>query len=158
MRLGWDLIGDISEFKSKEDLTKTLQGAYNKEDASFKNDSLALWQFVHEVHEGDIVYAKKGINTIIGRGVVEGDYYYDEALSTYRHIRKVKWTHIGDWDYSIHKLVLKTLTDITKYPEFVNNLNDLVVGGKDTVEQTLPTTSKRYWWLVASRMYGNSLI
>lgn len=150
MRLGWDLIGDISEFKSKEDLTKALQGAYNNEDASFKNDSLALWQFVHEVNEGDIVYAKKGINKIIGRGVVEGDYYYDEALSTYRHIRKVKWTHIGDWDYSIHKLVLKTLTDITKYPEFVNNLNDLVVGGKDTVEQTLPTTSKRYWWLVAS--------
>lgn len=136
MRLGWDLIGDISEFKSKEDLTKTLQGAYNKEDASFKNDSLALWQFVHEVHEGDIVYAKKGINTIIGRGVVEGDYYYDEALSTYRHIRKVKWTHSGDWDYSIHKLVLKTLTDITKYPEFVNNLNDLVVGGKSLATYT----------------------
>lgn len=136
MRLGWDLIGDISEFKSKEDLTKALQGAYNKEDASFKNDSLALWQFVHEVHEGDIVYAKKGINTIIGRGVVEGDYYYDEALSTYRHIRKVKWTHIGDWDYSIHKLVLKTLTDITKYPEFVNNLNDLVVGGESLATYT----------------------
>lgn len=136
MRLGWDLIGDISEFKSKEDLTKTLQGAYNKEDASFKNDSLALWQFVHEVNEGDIVYAKKGINKIIGRGVVEGDYYYDEALSTYRHIRKVKWTHIGDWDYSIHKLVLKTLTDITKYPEFVNNLNDLVVGGKSLATYT----------------------
>lgn len=136
MRLGWDLIGDISEFKNKEDLTKALQGAYNKEDASFKNDSLALWQFVHEVNEGDIVYAKKGINKIIGRGVVEGDYYYDEALSTYRHIRKVKWTHSGDWDYSIHKLVLKTLTDITKYPEFVNNLNDLVVGGKSLATYT----------------------
>lgn len=136
MRLGWDLIGDISEFKSKEDLTKALQGAYNNEDASFKNDSLALWQFVHEVHEGDIVYAKKGINKIIGRGVVEGGYYYDEALSTYRHIRKVKWTHSGDWDYSIHKLVLKTLTDITKYPEFVKNLNDLVGGGKSLATYT----------------------
>lgn len=150
MRLGWDPIGDISEFKNREELTKALQVTYNKDDASFKNDSLALWQFVHEVHEGDIVYAKKGINKIIGRGVVEGDYYYDETLSTYCHIRKVKWTHSGEWDYLIHKLVLKTLTDITKYPEFVKNLNDMVVEGKDIAEQTQTTKTKQHWWLVAS--------
>lgn len=150
MRLGWDPIGDISEFKNREELTKALQVAYNKEDASFKNDSLALWQFVHEIHEGDIVYVKKGINKIIGRGVVEGDYYYDDTLSTYRHLRKVKWTHSGDWDYPIHKLVLKTLTDITKYPEFVKNLNDIVIEGKEIKEQKQSETSKQYWWLVAS--------
>lgn len=149
MRLGWDLIGDISEFASREELTKALQVAYGKEDGSFKNDSLALWQFAHEVREGDIVYAKKGINKIIGRGVVEGDYRYDETLSTYRHIRKVKWTHYGDWNYSIHKLVQKTLTDITKYPEFIKNLNDIVVGGNKT-SLSQSTTSKQNWWLVAS--------
>ena len=150
MRIGWDPIGDISEFKNREDLTKALQTTYNKDDASFKNDSLALWQFVHEVHKGDIVYAKKGINKIIGRGVVEGDYYYDQTLSTYRHIRKVKWTHSGEWDYSIHKLVLKTLTDISKYPEFVKNLNQMVVEGENIVEQTQPIKTKQCWWLVAS--------
>ena len=150
MRIGWDPIGDISEFKNREDLTKALQTTYNKDDASFKHDSLALWQFVHEVHKGDIVYAKKGINKIIGRGVVEGDYYYDETLSTYRHIRKVKWTHSGEWDYSIHKLVLKTLTDISKYPEFVKNLNQMVVEGENIVEQTQPIKTKQCWWLVAS--------
>lgn len=93
---------------------------------------------------------KKGINKIIGRGVVEGDYYYDETLSTYRHIRKVKWTHSGEWDYSIHKLVLKTLTDISKYPEFVKNLNQMVVEGENIVEQTQPIKTKQCWWLVAS--------
>ena len=149
MRLGWNLIGDISEFKNREELTKALQMAYGKENASFKNDSLALWQFVHEIREGDIVYVKKGINKIIGRGVVEGDYHYDETLSTYRHIRKVKWTHYGNWNYSIHKLVQKTLTDITKYPEFVKNLNDIVDGGNKT-SSSQSTTSKQYWWLVAS--------
>ena len=123
--------------------------AYGKEDASFKNDSLALWQFAHEVREGDIIYVKKGINKIIGRGVVEGDYRYDETLSTYRHIRKVKWTHDGDWNYSIHKLVQKTLTDISKYPEFVKNLNDIVIDGNETAPSQ-STTSKQYWWLVAS--------
>ena len=150
MRLGWDSIGDLSEFKSKEDLIKALQIVYNKEDASFKNDSLALWQFVHDIHEGDIIYVKKGINKIIGRGVVEGNYYYDEALSTYRHVRKVKWTHYGDWTYSPHKLVLKTLTGITPYTQFVKNLDDMVVEGKNIEVPKQTQSPKQYWWLVAS--------
>ena len=150
MCLGWDLIDDISEFKDKEELTKALQVAYEKEDASFRNDSLALWQFAHDIQQGDVVYVKKGLSKIIGRGVVEGDYYYDETLSTYRHIRKVKWTHCGEWDYSMHKLTLKTLTDITIYTEFVKRLNDLVVEEKHIEPAPQPTTTKQYWWLVAS--------
>ena len=133
IRLGWNPIGDISKFSNREELTKALQIAYKKED-SFKNDSLALWQFVHEVQQGDIVYAKKGLNKIIGRGIVESDYYYDDSLSTYRHIRKVKWTHIGDWEYSFQNLPLKTLTDISKYPELTRRLNEMIVEGK--VEET----------------------
>ena len=149
MCLGWDLIGDISEFKNREELTKALQVAYNKGDSSCKNDNLALWQFVHEIHEGDIVYVKKGINKIIGRGIVKGEYYYDETLSTYRHIRKVNWTHYGEWDYALHKLAQKTLTDISKYPEFVKNLNSIVVEDKQ-ITTTPETTPKQCWWLVAS--------
>lgn len=149
MRLGWDSIGDLTEFPNRKEITKSLQVAYGKVDASFKNDSLALWEFVHEIHEGDIVYVKKGVNKIIGRGVVDGDYCYDENLSTYRHVRKVKWTHIGEWDYALHKLVLKTLTDISKYPDFVKNLNSIVVEGKQ-IAPALETTTKQYWWLVAS--------
>lgn len=149
MRLGWDSIGDLTEFPNRKEITKSLQVAYGKVDASFKNDSLALWEFVHEIHEGDIVYVKKGVNKIIGRGVVDGDYCYDENLSTYRHVRKVKWTHIGEWDYALHKLVLKTLTDISKYPDFVKNLNSIVVEDKQ-IAPALETTTKQYWWLVAS--------
>ena len=147
MRLGWDLIGDLSEFENREEQTKALQVAYGKEDASFKNDSLALWQFAHEVREGDIIYVKKGINKIIGRGVVEGDYRYDETLSTYRHIRKVKWTHDGDWNYSIHKLVQKTLTDISKYPEFVKAMEERHIKYNETLE-----------YIAAEEQKGNVLV
>lgn len=149
MRLGWDEIGDINEFKSRDELKVALQEAYNK-GASFMNDSLALWQFANEMREGDIVYAKKGVKMIIGRGVVEGDYTYDESLDTYRHVRKVKWTHEGAWIYSPKNLVQKTLTDISKYPELVKNLNDLVVDGKSLESVIPPVEAKRYWWLVAS--------
>lgn len=51
---------------------------------------------------------------------------------------------------SQHKLVQKTLTDISKYPEFVKNLNDMVVGRKDIEVPAQAATSKQYWWLVAS--------
>ena len=148
MRLGWDSIGDLSGFKNSEELTKALQSAYGKEDSSFRNDSLALWQFQHEIRQGDIVYAKKGINKIIGRGVVEGDCYYDELLSTYRHLRSVKWTHTGEWDYSQHKLPLKTLTDISGQ-SLAKTLNDMVVEEK-SIETIQPVSSKKYWWLVAA--------
>ena len=141
IRLGWNPIGDISQFSNREELTKALQIAYKKED-SFRNDSLALWQFVHEVKQGDIVYAKRGLNKIIGRGIVESDYYYDDSLSTYRHIRKVKWTHIGDWEYSFHKLPLKTLTDISKYPEFTRRLNEMIVGEEKQATMDLLNETK----------------
>ena len=148
MRLGWNQIGDLSEFANRDELTKALQIAYKKEDSSFRNDSLALWQFIHDVQIGDIVYAKKGLSKIIGRGIVEGDYYYDDSLSTYRHIRRVKWTHYGDWDYSWHNLPLKTLTDISKDPEFTRRLNEMIVEGENISMSHI--SPKQYWWLVAA--------
>ena len=148
MRLGWDLIENILEFNNRNDLTNRLQVAYSK-DASFKNDSLALWQFAHEINIGDIVYAKKGINKIIGCGVVEGGYFYDENLSTYRHVRKVNWTLSGEWDYPYQKLPLKTLTDISKYPDYVKKLNDIVVKNKPFTPSDT-SSCRRYWWLVAN--------
>lgn len=148
MRLGWNPIGDLSEFANRNELTKALQIAYKKEDSSFRNDSLALWQFIHDVQIGDIVYAKKGLSKIIGRGIVEGDYYYDDSLSTYRHIRRVKWTHYGDWDYSWHNLPLKTLTDISKDPEFTRRLNEMIVEGENISMSHI--SPKQYWWLVAA--------
>lgn len=148
MRLGWDPIEDIMEFKNRSELTNQLQIVYGK-NASFKNDSLALWQFAHEINVGDIVYAKKGINKIIGRGIVDGEYYYDENLPTYRHVRSVNWTHLGEWDYPPHKFPLKTLTNISKYPDFVKNLNEIIVTN-DTIVTPDTSTNHRYWWLVAN--------
>ena len=129
MRLGWDEIGDLSDFGSREEITRALQQENDNPASPYTNDSLALWQFAHEMEAGDTVYAKKGVSKIIARGTVKGDYFYDESLPTFRHCRKIEWTHIGEWAYTAHNLVLKTLTDITKYDDFVGNL-DRIVGGQ----------------------------
>lgn len=73
MCIGWDEMGNLLEYASKKEMAARLQEIYDKPEASFKNDSLALWEFAHEMQAGDIVIVKKGQNQIIGRGIVEGD-------------------------------------------------------------------------------------
>ncbi len=146
MRLGWDEIKDITAFTSRKEISSRLQSIHARPEASFMNDSLALWEFAHVMKDGDVVYAKKGTNKIIGRGVVQGDYFFDETLSTFRHIRRINWTHIGEWEYK--GLALKTLTDISKYPDFVKKLAELVVN--ETTPKQSESPERQYWWLVAS--------
>lgn len=145
MSIGWEELNDLSLFNTREDIRKALQDAYGKPDASFMNDSLALWDFVHTIQVGDIIYAKKGTGTIIGRGIVEGDYSYDDSLEEHNNVRKVKWTHVGEWTVPQKNIVQKTLTDITQYPSYVKELADMVDGELATVNK-----DRRYWWLVSS--------
>jgi len=139
MCIGWDEMGNLLDYSSKEDMTIKLQEIYEKPEASFKNDSLALWEFTHEMQIGDIVIVKKGQNQMIGRGIVESDYVYDETLPDFRHVRKMQWTNIGEWK-SASKNVQKTLTDISKYPDYVKKLEKLFE----------EKSQKYYWWLVAN--------
>ncbi|MBO4705701.1 MAG: AAA family ATPase [Spirochaetaceae bacterium] len=61
---------------------------------------------------------------IIGRGIVAGDYEFDVDRKDYNHIRKVNWTHNGEWKHP-GQAVMKTLTDITDYTDYVGKLNAL---------------------------------
>lgn len=139
MCIGWDEMGNLLEYASKKEMAARLQEIYDKPEASFKNDSLALWEFAHEMQAGDIVIVKKGQNQIIGRGIVEGDYAFDESFSDFKNVRKMQWTNAGEWE-NIGKNVQKTLTDITKYPDYVESLEKLFED----------KSQKQYWWLVAS--------
>ena len=104
---------------------------------------------------GDIVFAKKGKTQIIGRGVVESDYMFDAARAEFRHIRKVKWTDIGEWETDDRHAV-KTLTNVTQYTDYVMKLNNLVEENNDSVQET--TKDKQYWWLTGSPKYWSPSI
>lgn len=132
MGIGFDGTGDLSKYDSKEELKLKFQEMYN-DSSSHVNNVHACWQFVHDIQIGDVVFAKKGMSEIIGRGIVEGDYEYD-TTRPYHKIRKVKWTHKGHWEPK-DKLPMKTLTDITIYTEFVNGLKELFVSEEDGEEE-----------------------
>lgn len=140
--IGWDELGDLTEYESRENMAKQIQLSYGG-DGNHKNDSLATWEFINEIQVGDIVFAKKGRTTIIGRGIVESEYEFDDKRPEYKHIRKVKWMEVGEWpaqDYT----ALKTLTEITQYKDYVSRLNTLLAGG------VVPEEKCNYWWLCAS--------
>ena len=148
MCLGWDALGDLSQYASREDMRAEIKKQYPT-DGNAKNDSLAVWQFSREMKIGDVVFAKKGRDTIIGRGVVESDYYFEESFSDFKHVRKIYWENVGEWKTD-DKHAMKTLTNITRYKDDVEKLNRLFET-PDIVEEPLdPPTSDNYWWLVAN--------
>lgn len=146
MCIGWDNLGDLSNYDDREDMRMDIK-KYYPSDGSAKNDSLAVWQFSREMKIGDIVFAKKGMTKIVGRGVVTSDYIFDASRMNFKHIRKVKWTHKGEWE-TTDKSAMKTLTNITKYKEYVEELNKLIMGKK--ASKPMSTDGKQYWWLVAN--------
>ena len=113
-----------NQYDSKEKLQNALKEAYGDE-SSHSNKALAIWQFIHEMEVGDVVFAKKGLYEIVGRGIVESDYIYDINRKDYKNVRKIKWTHEGSWKLTF-QAAQKTLTDITDYTDRVNELNSLI--------------------------------
>lgn len=134
MCVGWDFLGDLSQYPSREEMQDRINEQKSTK-GSAKNASLAVWQFSHEMKPGDIVFAKKGLTKIIGKGIVESDYIFDTSRSRYNHIRKVHWTHIGEWTTEGQQ-AMKTLTNITRYTDYVKKLNNLVEEGN------IPSVSK----------------
>jgi len=123
MAIGWDSIGDLKEFGSKDEMKQKLKETIDPT-KSFINIAYATWQFANDMKPGDIVFAKKGTHLIVGRGVVESGYEYVPSRSYFKNVRKVKWTHKGEWQHP-GQAAMKTLTDITSYTDYVDKLKAL---------------------------------
>ena len=141
MGIGWGGIGDLSIFDSKDAMKKKMKEIYGDQ-YSYKNAAHATWQFANEIKPGDIVFVKRGLHKLIGRGVVIGEYQYrpdpNSDDNEYSHICLVDWTHNGEWDHP-GQAVMKTLTDITSYTDYVEKLNALFADEVEDVEEVETT-------------------
>ena len=143
MAIGWSAIGDLTAFGNKDDMKKKMKETYGDQ-YTYKNAAHATWQFANEIKPGDVVFVKKGMYKIVGRGVVSGEYQYKPELEDedyeYGHIRTVDWTHNGEWEHP-GQAVMKTLTDITQYTEYVAKLNALF---EDDMAEEVEETAIQY--------------
>lgn len=146
MAIGWCGIGELTSFDSKDAMKKKMKEIFGDQ-YTYKNAAHATWQFANEIKPGDIIFVKKGMHKIIGRGVVTGEYQYKPELAEhdhdFGHIHTVNWTHNGEWEHP-GQAVVKTLTDITPYTDYVGKLVALFEDAIDEVEEEIETSYPAY--------------
>ncbi|MDM8515895.1 AAA family ATPase [Desulfobacterales bacterium HSG16] len=113
MGIGWDELGDLNDYKTKDEMTARLQEVESSTSSKI-HDASANYNFKGIMSKGDIVIVKKGRDELLGYGEVTSDYYYDENRERFQKCRKVEWRKKGNWKIDF-KLVVKTLTNITEY-------------------------------------------
>lgn len=123
MAIRWGYIGDLRQYASKAEMKEKMKEV-NDPDKTYRNAAHATWQFANDIQIGDVVFVKKGMHELIGRGVVTSDYFYDESRKGFENVRKVNWTNNGHWDHP-GQAVMKTLTNISNYTDYVEELNAL---------------------------------
>ena len=131
MAIAREYIGNLMQYASRDEMRQAMQRHFEEYPdptvgaKNFKNVSLETWQFVHDMKPGDVIFAKRGKYEIIGRGIVESDYYYDDDYDhQYKNLRRVRWTHKGSWEHP-GGAITKMLTDISPYTDYVAHLNEL---------------------------------
>lgn len=126
MALWWDELWDLNQYNNKEEIANKLR-ELDGTNGSKKNDATANYEFKNVMSIGDIVIPKKWKRTYLWYWIVEWDYIFDDTLKEYKSIRKVKWRQNGEWNEDLGwGIVVKTLTDITKYPDYVDKLRKLL--------------------------------
>lgn len=128
MGIGWHELGDLAQYADRESMRRVLD--VDATGGTMTNATLALWQFQHEIAIGDVVFAKRGKRELIGRGEVTSDARYEPERGDFPHVRSVTWTHVGSWPHP-GEAAMKTLTDITRYGEYVDGLKALFVQDDD---------------------------
>lgn len=109
----------LKNYASKDKIAEKLRNLDDEFDSgSRSNDSLALWQFCHDIKIADKIFVKNGTKTVLGVGEVISDYEF-------KHVRKVKWIKMGHWVVE-DKFAIKTLNNITAYEDFLKGINQLV--------------------------------
>ncbi|MDY0290214.1 MAG: AAA family ATPase [Sphaerochaeta sp.] len=145
MAVGWDELGDLREYASQEEIVQRFSESQENLRNSPIMQAKACFDFVHEMQVGDIVYAKKGRGTIIGKGTITGEYEYDDSRAYYKQVRTVAWERNGEWQVpEERKLNTKHLTEITQYPRF---LKEIEASLSDSPSHSSPTS---FWWLNAN--------
>jgi 5-methylcytosine-specific restriction enzyme B len=91
--IGWDEVGDLSEYDSKEAFRDAFreQYPYNSNEAQVARKSNELWTLM-ELQPGDKIVANRGIREVLAVGTVnETGYGWHPERSEYRHTLGVDW-------------------------------------------------------------------
>ena len=170
--IGWPELGNLSDYNENKEIKSKLKEIH-KDNLPHIMDTHTIWSFANEINEEDIIFAKKGMGEIIGRGIVKSSYEFNENDEFYPNIRQVMWTHKGNWVYEKGNLPVKTLKDITNYKENIEYINKLISDGgeieipkndsypeysSEKFLEEVYITEKEYWTLRNLLIHKKNLI
>lgn len=116
--IGWDWLGDLRDYPNKEAIHERIRELSGKENPI--NDSLACYEFVHEMQPDDHIIAKSGRSKLLGYGIITSEYDYLDKRPEFKHIRHVHWEITGDWPLPKNQwLPTKTLTNASDYGQWL---------------------------------------
>jgi MoxR-like ATPase len=134
MGIGWDELGNFSKFQSKKEIESALSDTYGSENP--KQDADSIWSFVKRIKPGDTVWARRGLKTVIGYGIVKSDYRYEPNRDHYRSVRNIEWTRIEEFDVE-GTFGRKTLYELT---------NKSSVKASELETQAVDIKDDEEWW------------
>lgn len=112
--LGWAELGNLLDYGDQEAIYEKLKELFRKKNPT--NDARACHQFAREMQAGDHVLFKQHYGLILGHGVIQSGYEFDESHPKFRHIRRVNWKKYGRWALpGPRQIASKRLTDFTRY-------------------------------------------
>jgi 5-methylcytosine-specific restriction enzyme B len=115
--IGWEYLGDLAAYDSREAVHQAIRA---QEGGNPLMNSLACWQFAHDVQPGDHLIVKQGRSIVLGHGVVASEYRYDDERAEFPHVRSVDWQRTGRWSLPAERYITtKTLTEFTTYKEWL---------------------------------------
>ena len=159
--IGWEELGNIEKYDSDyESFQNDYIKTYKSENDNYRGSSpKQIWDFYKNISIGDIIFARNGVRQIIGMGKVTSDYMYDDSREEYKHIRKVEWEKIGEWDYpgqssrdTVHKLrqeqaeeILKTISNqMTDYEKKLDEIKNNLLVNYNVILTGAPGTGKTF--------------
>jgi len=91
--IGWNELGDISNYKNKEDFFTFFERVYpNEKPKAIINKANQVWRFKNEIEIGDLVVLPLKQEPSIAVGEVMSDYEFTKNFgSDISHTRRVKW-------------------------------------------------------------------
>ena len=126
--IGWDKMGDLAAYPDQDTLKTKYVEVFKPEKNPVMNVK-GLFEFSHKIKKGDLIFAKQGRNKWLGYGRVISEYIFDDSRPEYKHYRKIEWIKTGEWEMPEDgRVTIKTLTNLSQYPDFLNRLKALIDG------------------------------
>jgi restriction system protein len=90
--IGWNELGDVSGIKRRDEIKKLVEEInYYSKKSQVNIAAGQISRFLFDFEKGDYAVTYDPTNRVYLVGEIQSDYEYNEKISEYYHVRKVKW-------------------------------------------------------------------